>query len=984
MDIDLRALADFGKVLFQDPSERQRVRAFGRQAQVDQLARRLAGPQRGSVLLLGPSGVGKTAVIYELARQAAEWDEPLVFLETASAQMLAGTTWLGERQTRVKNLVEQTKFPHRIVLYFTDIGNLPTTGTTVHSNDSVGTFMAPFIESGELLVCGECTSEQYRIGLESDPTFSKLFEIHRLEAATPVETLEILKSTTGQWQGVNLERGRPVVSPMALDAAVELSEDYFPGQVLPGRAARLLDRVLRDEADDTRNDGAEPGREISRGHVLRSLAQITGIPGQLLDDTQALRLEEVRQFFDSRIIGQNEAVETVVDLITLLKAGLTDPHKPMGVLLFVGPTGVGKTELAKALAEFVFGSSDRLLRYDMSEFKDYVSFEKLIGNPQASDQSPMRRGSLVSKVRQQPFSVILFDEIEKAHANIFDLFLQLFDAGRLTDAVGQVTNFTKTVIIMTSNIGSDLARPTSFGFRSDEQEDMEDQISLRLKQEFRPEFLNRLDRVVKFTPLDRAQMRIIAQRELSRVLLRSGITRREMLVDVDPGVIDVLLKHGFSRQYGARPLKRAVERMALLPIARQMVKLGGAAAPRIVRLQPVGDAIQVKIVDQQPQLPQSVRVDIAHPYRQRTTKVTLEQLRERAAAIGPRVEALEAHCRTNSLAEHKAELLQRATQADFWNDRAAARHVLSEISRIERVCDAVERVRNRVDELLRHLHCRNVNGAEASLAKLAEQVVDVERDVTMVEYGTHCQGPLDSADAIVCIARVDDDPAEDDPAGLLGEMYINWARRHGFQPTVLHELLAGEKTTRELVVLVTGVSLYGVLRGEAGIHEFLYGKTSKGPKRSVFCSVRVLPVSDGSADLPAEDLECRTTAVKGAGKQIRRYRSQVTLTHLPSSTTVQATSGLARKPAVDACRDWMQATLAARKEQAAAPSGDGTEPIVRKYTLRPTALAKDQRTGVSTSSLRDLWNGSLGGFLDALIAKRVADEQHAVDASTSA
>ncbi|HEX4147740.1 MAG TPA: AAA family ATPase [Pirellulales bacterium] len=976
MDLDLRQLADFGKVLFLDPAERQRVRAFGRQAQIDQLARRLSGPQRGSVLLLGPSGVGKTAVIYELARQAAEWDEPLVFLETASAQMLAGTTWLGERQTRVKNLVEQARFPRRLVLFFTDIGNLPTTGTTVHSNDSVGTFLAPFIESGELLVCGECTSEQYRIGLESDPKFAKLFEVHRLEAADRPETLEILTSLAGQWERSVAERPSPAVSVRALEAVIELSEDYFPGQAFPGKAARLLDRVLREEADKAGTEAAPPGLEIGREHVLRALAQLTGIPSQLLDDAQSLRLEEVRHFFDSRIIGQGEAVEAVVDLITLLKAGLTDPHKPMGVLLFVGPTGVGKTELAKALAEFVFGSSERLLRYDMSEYKDYTSFEKLIGNPQAPDQSPMRRGSLVSRVRQQPFSVILFDEIEKAHPNIFDLFLQLFDAGRMTDAVGQVTNFTKTVIIMTSNIGSDLARPSTFGFRVDEQAEMEDEISARLKQEFRPEFLNRLDRVVKFTPLDRAQMRIIAQRELGRVLLRSGITRRDMLVDVDPGVIDVLLKHGFSRQYGARPLKRAVERVALLPIARQMVKLGGGPAPRVVRLEPVGDAIQVKIVEQQPRLPPAARVDIAHPYRQRTMKVTLAQLRERAAAIIPRVDMLEAYCRDNLLAENKADLIKSTTLSNFWDAPAEARHVLGAIHRIERVCSAIERVRKRADDLLAHLSSRRVNGAEPSLSKLADQVVDVERDVTMVEYGTHCQGPLEGADAIVSIARVGEEPADDDPVGLLAEMYIRWAHRHGFQSTVLHEVLADEKTTRELAVLLSGVSLYGVLRGESGIHEFIYGKTSKEPKRSVFCSVRIWPALEGAAELPADELECRVESVKGAGKQVPRYRSQVTLTHLPLAITVQTKNGLARQPAIDMCRDYLQARLAARRQQQEAGMADGAvEPVVRKYTLRPTSLAKDQRTGASTNSLRELWNGSLGGFLDAFLSKRVADEQ---------
>ena len=391
----------------------------------------------------------------------------------------------------------------------------------------------------------------------------------------------------------------------------------------------------------------------------------------------------------------------MVDLITLVKAGLTDLYKPMGVFLFVGPTGVGKTELARAVAEFIFGHPDRLIRYDMSEYKDYASFEKLIGNPQAQDQSPMRRGSLVSRVQQQPFSVILFDEIEKAHPNIFDLFLQLFDAGRLADAVGQVTSFKKTIVIMTSNVGSDLARPQSFGFRAEnELPDMGEQIGDAMRRQFRPEFLNRIDRIVTFAPLEREQMRIIAQRELGRVLSASGIARRDLVVDVDPGVIDVLLKHGFNREYGARPLKRAVERLALLPIARQMVRISTGNTPAMLRLQPVGDVIQVRLIDE-PQRRQSVpaKVDVADPFRNRKLKLTREQLDERVAALETRVENLESGVQSAGLAQRKAELLERTVAVDFWDKPVEAKEVLSEVHRLEQTLTAVERVRKRVADL---------------------------------------------------------------------------------------------------------------------------------------------------------------------------------------------------------------------------------------------------------------------------------------------
>ena len=383
-------------------------------------------------------------------------------------------------ETRVKRLIDLAKPPNRVLLYFTDIAFLPTAGSTLQSKDSIGSFLAPLMERGDLVLCGECTSEQYRLTLENNPTFNKLFETMRLEEVDQVATRQIVTEVAADYERRALEEQALLLSipERTQQAVVELSLDYFPGRVYPGKALHLLQHVVESELTRWHEGGcAAETLSIGPEAAIAALGQITGIPGQLLDDTQPLDLNDVCKFFEARVIGQREATEAIVDLITLVKAGLTDPYKPMGVFLFVGPTGVGKTELARTVAEFIFGHPDRLIRYDMSEYKDYASFEKLIGNPQAQDQSPMRRGSLVSRVQQQPFSVILFDEIEKAHPNIFDLFLQLFDAGRLADAVGQVTSFKKTIVIMTSNVGSNLARPASFGFRAEnEQVNMSEQI----------------------------------------------------------------------------------------------------------------------------------------------------------------------------------------------------------------------------------------------------------------------------------------------------------------------------------------------------------------------------------------------------------------------------------------------------------------------------------------------------------------------------
>lgn len=995
MDLDevSHDLRNFGEVLYAFGSDRSQVRAFDREAELDLLQRRLHSPGRKSVILVGPSGSGKSAILHELARRAREWPEPWLFLSTTSNMILAGTRYLGELETRLQEMLNAARQPRRVVLYYRDIVNVPTAGTTAKSNDSVGTFLTPFIESGDLTVFGECTPEQYRLSLEPNHYFSKLFEQVRLTEMTADETRPLLRAVADQLELVSaVEQNLPLQFPAAtLESIVELSRDYFPAYVYPGKAARLLEEVVRHEADARLAAGPPAAGEaapivVGPQRVIRALERYTGIPRKLLDDTQNLSLEEVRAFFESRVVGQAEATGAIVDLITLIKAGVTDPKKPMGVFLFVGPTGVGKTELAKALAEFIFGSPERMLRYDMSEYKDHQSFEKLIGNPQAQDQSPMRRGSLTTQVRQQPFSVILFDEFEKAHGNIYDLFLQLFDDGRLSDPLGQVTNFTKTIIIMTSNLGSGLARRPSFGFKPEPETDLGDRISDAMREYFRPEFLNRLDRVVNFVPLKKRHMRQIAQRELKRVLERGGIARRNVRVEVQPGVIDVLLEHGFSREYGARPLKRAVENLALLPVARELVRLGAEGGSALLSLQPGGRALQVQVIasgDKQAEAPEPPQVTVADGRRR--LKLTPTQLEERAAALDERVGELEQQWQATGLEEVKARLLERSTQGDFWQDNDHARDVLGEIHRIERLAESVERVRRRTDDA-RHGLAEVARGRDAKkLAELATRLGEIGRQADLVEYGLLCREPRDQADAFVCLTLVDPEPADDDVVGCLADMYTHWSRLRGFDVSLVHEDLCDADHTRELVMLVSGASVYGILRGEEGIHEFLYRKTGRHAKVAKFARVRVLPtIKPTQADVGSAALRKKSQAAKGAGRRIKRYKSLVTLQHKATEMQVQARGDLPAAQLAALCGDWLLAELA-RREQGPENHGESPRPsVVRRYTLRPTHSAKDLRTGVMTHDLKQLWSGGLDEFLHAYVVQRAEADGHAGVASLAA
>jgi ATP-dependent Clp protease ATP-binding subunit ClpC len=473
------------------------------------------------------------------------------------AEFMAGTHYTGEWETKVLNLVKAVAAPKRVVLVVPNIEELTSMGVSAKTDASVATALAPHIESGAVCILGESTVEGFRQGLGANRTLRRLFHSIEVPEATPEQTRAVVEAVA--------DEARVEAPEQVIERLMELADFYAAGTVQPGRTVGLLRRVL--------SNAAGRAGPLTDRDVLQTISSSTGVPVQFLDDAEPLDRARVRDFFGARVMGQPEAIDAVVDLVTLVKAGLTDPNKPFGVLLFVGPTGVGKTELARALAEMLFGDAKRMVRLDMSEFATYEAYDRLIGQGWRGSQP----GTLTSAVREKPFAVLLFDEIEKAHPNIYNLCLQIFDAGRLTDAQGRTADFRRTIIILTSNIGqSTVADRGRVGFGHAAEQDQlaaappspDRETTLReLGRWFRPEFLNRLDRIVTFRALPVEIAEKIAQREVRRVLERNGLTRRRLAVDVDPEILPILLREGYSPTFGARPLKRTVERLVLLPVA---------------------------------------------------------------------------------------------------------------------------------------------------------------------------------------------------------------------------------------------------------------------------------------------------------------------------------------------------------------------------------------------------------------------------------
>ena len=399
--------------------------------------------------------------------------------------------------------------------------------------------------------------------------------------------------------------------------------------------------------------------------MTATFAERTGLPLLLLSDEVPLRTGDVRAFFEARVLGQDEAVEAMVDLVTVAKSGLQDPNKPLGSFFFVGPTGVGKTELTKALAEFLFGSSDRVIRFDMAEHGSGDALPRLIGTAWHSNGE----GELTRRVREQPFCVLLLDEIEKAHRDVFDALLSALGEGRLTDANGRTADFRNAIVVMTSNLGAGQGS-AAVGFSAADAAAEADRLRRHFVEQaekfFRPEFFNRIDRVLPFHALDPETVRRIARRELGRLLMREGITRRRLLVEIDDAVVERLAESGFHPHYGARPLQREIERAVIQPLARLIVEQRPSAGD-LVRFTCDGDEIRVAVQ----------KVEVAEPPRRREraaasgTEATLARAARRAAELHSAVEAEVEGPFAQSLRTEISALVERTSTPGFWDDAAS-------------------------------------------------------------------------------------------------------------------------------------------------------------------------------------------------------------------------------------------------------------------------------------------------------------------------
>jgi ATP-dependent Clp protease ATP-binding subunit ClpA len=517
-----------------------------------ELLKRLDEP----LVVIGDPGVGKSRVLRQALKQGQAGknkSDGLPCWRVDARQLAASTRFLGEWQAQCDQLVYELQ-AHEGILWLNDLVETLRTGSTEPEN-SMGAYLMHFLKNGRLRLVAESTPEQWDRIQQMLPEFASLFRTFQLERLSPEQLRDILdRYAQFVRQNQNIQLPLP-----AREEAMRLLDRYMPYEYFPGKIMRFLEQSIRQARQDKR-------RRIGPLHIIRQFVAQTGLPELFLRDDLQLDQPEITHFFQSRIIGQDEVVERLSEVIKIFKVGLNNPYKPITSLVFAGPTGVGKTTSTQALADFFFGREGKdktpLIRLDMSEFQHAGDIDRLIGNEYDPSQS-----SLARQVRERPFSVVLLDEIEKAAPPVFDTLLNILDEGRLMDAFGRLAHFRNFIIIMTTNLGSTNAR--SIGYQ--ESDDYSSRYQQALRKHFRPEFINRIDDFVFFRPLRPEDLYRIAEKELQALNRRDGLKLRDLKVRFQDELVAWISRMGFDEELGARPLQRTIEELIVTPLANWLV-----------------------------------------------------------------------------------------------------------------------------------------------------------------------------------------------------------------------------------------------------------------------------------------------------------------------------------------------------------------------------------------------------------------------------
>ena len=627
-EVKTPALKAFGRDLTEIARKGDMDPVIGRKNEIERVIQILCRRTKNNPVLLGEAGVGKTAIVEGLAQEIAGGNVPELLLSKRVitldlALMVAGTKYRGQFEERIKAVMDEIRRAKNVILFIDELHTIVGAGSAEGTMDA-SNIIKPALSRGEMQCVGATTLNEYRKYIEKDAALERRFQSVKVEAPSVDDAIEILKGLRHKYE----EHHKAEFSDPAVEAAVKLSDRYITDRFLPDKAIDVLDEAgsrarittmtrppevksmeaeieeikgkkekaiknqdfegaaqMRDQEKkakekldallkEWRARGDEKRVLVGEEEILHVVSKWTGIPLQRMGQGEMQRLLTVETEMEKVVVGQRVAVSALCKALRRSRADLKDPRRPIGTFLLLGPTGVGKTLLAKTLAEQMFGDSKSLIQLDMSEYMEKFNVSRLVGSPPGY-VGYEEGGQLTEKVRRNPYSVVLFDEIEKAHPDVWNMLLQILEEGKLTDSLGRVVNFRNTIILMTSNVGSDtIKKQSSLGFSpiTDESsyEKMREKILDESKRVFRPEFLNRLDDVVVFRSFTKPDLIQILNLEVTKVLDR--LRKKNLKLELDEKAKDLLVEKGYDPQYGARPMRRAVERFFEDPLAEEILK----------------------------------------------------------------------------------------------------------------------------------------------------------------------------------------------------------------------------------------------------------------------------------------------------------------------------------------------------------------------------------------------------------------------------
>ena len=622
------ALDSFGRDLTELARQGKLDPVIGRENEIERAIQILCRRTKNNPVLLGEAGVGKTAIVDGFAQRVVDGHVPEILADRRIvvldlAMMVAGTKYRGQFEERIKAVMNEVRRAKNTILFIDELHTLVGAGGAEGAIDA-SNVLKPALARGEIQCIGATTLDEYRKYIEKDSALDRRFQIIMIEPATKLEAVEILKGLRDRYESHH----RVQISDAALESAVELSSRYITGRCLPDKAIDVIDEAgarvrlkamtkppdlkeideeverlnkekeeavanqdfekaaaLRDQADklkkkkqnmtrDWRDKSREADGVVDEEVVAEVVSKMTGIPLTRMSTEDSKRLMAMEDELHRRVIGQNEAIKSIAKAVRRSRSGLKDPKRPTGCFIFAGPTGVGKTLLAKALAQFMFGDADALIQIDMSEYMEKHNVSRLIGAPPGYVGFE-EGGQLTEKIRRRPYSVVLLDELEKAHPDVFNMLLQVMEEGRLTDSFGRNVDFRNTILIMTTNAGAEaIKNESAFGFQKPDDDagydSMKKRVNERIEKFFRPEFLNRVDDVIVFHHLTVEDLKQVIDIELAKVRERLG--ERGLKLELTEAAKQFIIKKGSDTDFGARPLRRAIENYIEDPVSEELLK----------------------------------------------------------------------------------------------------------------------------------------------------------------------------------------------------------------------------------------------------------------------------------------------------------------------------------------------------------------------------------------------------------------------------